>query len=231
LAKKFQWGANKSGEIIGVTKDFHFRSLQESIAPMVMHVNIGWYNYFTLRISGGRLEETIDAVENYWSARFPNRPFNFFFLDEEFDRQYRAEQKSEEIVGAFSFLAIFLACLGLFGLAAYSAEQRTKEIGPAFRCHNSKEGRGKVLGASRGGLVGLINKEFLLLVVLGNVVAWPVARYAMNRWLQGFAYRVEIGFDIFALAGAVALLIALLTVSTQAIKAALANPVEAPRYE
>ncbi|MGH7453660.1 MAG: ABC transporter permease, partial [bacterium] len=220
IGKKFQWGTTKSGEIIGVTKDFHFRSLQESITPIVMHVNAGWYNYFSLRISGGRVEETIAAVENYWSALFPNRPFNFFFLDEEFDRQYRAEQKSGEIVGAFSFLAIFLACLGLFGLAAYSAEQRTKEIGIR-----------KVLGATVANIMVLLSKDFVKLVVIANFCAWPLAYFAMNRWLQDFAYRVDLGWWMFALAGGIALLIALLTVSTQAIKAALANPVEALRYE
>jgi putative ABC transport system permease protein len=220
VGKKFQWGSAKSGEIIGVVKDFHFRSLQESIAPLVMHINQGSYNYFTLRLRSGKFEETIKAMENYWKTFFPNRPFHFFFLDQAYDQQYRAEQKAAELVGLFSLLAILLACLGLFGLASFTVEQRTKEIGVR-----------KVLGASATQLVNLLSKDFIKPVLVANFMAWPVAYYAMNQWLQDFAYRIDMAWGSFVLAGGIVLIIAFVTVSVQTIKAVLVNPVEALRHE
>jgi putative ABC transport system permease protein len=159
-------------------------------------------------------------VEEKWRAVYPLHPFEYSFLDEDFDHLYRAEQVRGKIFSAFAGLAIFIACLGLFGLAAFSAEQRTKEIGIR-----------KILGAAEGQIVFLLSKEFVVLVLLANLVAWPIAYWAMHNWLQDFAYRTSLQWDIFIFGGIAALLISLLTVSFQAIKAAVANPVEALRYE
>jgi putative ABC transport system permease protein len=145
---------------------------------------------------------------------------DYYFLDENFNELYQAERRTGKIAGAFTVLAVFIAVLGLFGLASFATEQRTKEIGIR-----------KMLGASLAGIVGLLSKDFVRLVLFANLIAWPSAYLAMNKWLQDFAYRIDIGWWVFALAGGMALVIALLTVSTQAIKAALANPVEALRYE
>ncbi|MCI0692119.1 ABC transporter permease [candidate division KSB1 bacterium] len=230
LVKEFGWEQpvgktfkfrGRDMNVIGVVKDYHFESLRSQIAPVVLNLDPETpLRYLLAKIQSHDMPATISLLQSTWKSLAPDLPFEYYFLDNDVAQQYRAEQRWGNIVTYSSVFAIVIACLGLFGLSALSVTRRTKEIGIR-----------KVLGASLGGLVGLINKEFLLLVVLGNVVAWPVAWYAMNRWLQGFAYRVEIGFGVFALAGAVALLIALLTVSTQAIKAALANPVEALRYE
>lgn len=207
-------------EAIGVVKDFHFKSLHESVGPLMMLVRPRSFQYLSLRLKTGNTAETMAFVQRKWSALLPDKPFEYFFLDEDYDKQYQAEQRLGTVFSNFSILAIFIACFGLLGLASYAAEQRTKEIGIR-----------KVLGASVSGIVGLLSKDFVKLVLVANLLAWPVAWYAMSHWLQGFAYRVDLGWWIFALAGGVALLIAVLTVSTQAIKAALANPVKALRYE
>lgn len=207
-------------EAIGVVKDFHFKSLHESVGPLMLLVRPRNFQYLTLRLKNESITETMNFVQQKWSALLPDKPFEYFFLDEDYDKQYQAEQRLGTVFSRFSILAVFIACFGLLGLASYAAEQRTKEIGVR-----------KVLGASVAGIVGLLSKDFVKLVLLANILAWPIAYFAMNKWLQDFAYRIEIGWWIFALAGGVALLIALLTVCTQAIKAALANPVEALRYE
>ncbi|NIQ96180.1 MAG: FtsX-like permease family protein, partial [Desulfuromonadales bacterium] len=162
----------------------------------------------------------VEEVRARWSRLAPHRPFLFSFLDQSFDTQYRADRRFGAIFGIFTVLAIFVACLGLFGLASYTAEQRTKEIGVR-----------KVLGATVPSIVGLLSKDFALLVALAFVAAAPVAYFAMGRWLDDFAYRIEISWWIFLMAGLFALLIALLTVSYQSIKAALADPVKSLRYE
>ncbi len=143
----------------------------------------------------------------------PNRPFEFYFLDEDFDRQYRTDERVGRTFGTFSVLAIFIACLGLFGLSAYSAEQRTKEIGVR-----------KIFGASISNIVSILSVDFIKLVVLANLLAWPVAYVATNRWLDDFAYRTDIGLALFPTVACVALLIAFLTVAFQAVKAAMSNP-------
>jgi putative ABC transport system permease protein len=166
------------------------------------------------------VEEAVDHARAVFERLTPGDLFQYSFLDEDFDQLYRAEARLSELLGYFSGIAIFIACLGLFGLAAFTAERRTKEIGVR-----------KVLGATAPGIVALLSKDFLKLVGIAFVVAAPVAWFAMNRWLEGFAYRIEIGPWVFVLAGALALVIALLTVSYQALKAALADPVRALRYE
>jgi len=166
------------------------------------------------------IPETIAFIEKTWKQFVPERPLEFSFLDESLNQLYRDEIRVSQLVGTFTLLAIVVACLGLFGLAAFTAEQRTKEIGVR-----------KVLGASVRNIVLLLSKEFAKLVLIANVIAWPVAYFATHDWLQNFAYRVDIAWWVFMLAGVTALLIALGTVGYQAIRAALANPIEALRYE
>jgi putative ABC transport system permease protein len=208
------------GKVIGVVKDFHFESLYEKIKPIVfvLQPNACWQ--LVLRIRPDNIPGTLAFIERKWREFFPERVFEYGFVDENFEKTYRAEEKIGKIVSYAALLAIFIACLGLFGLTSFATEQRTKEIGIR-----------KILGASVPNIVLLLSKEFTKLVILSNLIAWPVAYWAMNRWLQDFAYRIHIGFGTFLLAAVLALGIALLTVGFQAIKAALANPVEALRYE
>ena len=155
-----------------------------------------------------------------WDKAIPEYPFEFQFLDDTIDARYRSEQRLEIILRIFTFLAISISCLGLFGLISFTAEQKTKEIGIR-----------KVLGASMGSVVRLLSREFVVLVIFANVIAWPVAYFVMTKWLKNFAYRTGIGFTTFLFAGLLALIIAILTVCFQSIKAALANPVDSLRYE
>ncbi|MBC7919707.1 MAG: ABC transporter permease [Ferruginibacter sp.] len=209
------------GEVIGVFKDYHHADLKSLIAPMMISVKPEWAGQLAIRIRAGTdVRQTVRLIEAKWKQRFPAAPFEYGFLDEAFDRTYRTEIKTGRIFGLFATLAIVISCLGLFGLVAYTAGQRTKEIGIR-----------KVLGASVSSLVGLLSKDFLRLILLANVVAGPLAYYAMHRWLDSFAYRIFIGWWTFALAGGGALAIALLTISVQAIKAAVANPVKSLRTE
>ena len=213
-----QWG--REGKIIGVIKDFHFRSLQQPIKPLSMRIEPGGSNLVSANISGTNLPATLAAIESKWKTLIPNRPFTYYFLDEFFDRQYRGEERFGNLFLSFSILAVFISCLGLLGLASYSTMQRTKEI--SIR---------KVMGASVQGIINLLSKEFLLLVFLSFLIAMPVAWYFMHSWLQDFAYRTEITWWVFVLAGGIAILIAVFTVSFQAIKAAIANPVKSLRTE
>jgi len=206
--------------VIGVAANFHQQGLQKAIDPIIMLLRPDRRGYYSAKIQTADVQGTIAALQKVWERHFPADPFNFFFLDELFDQQYKADMVFGKVFGAFAFLAILIACFGLLGLSAYNVVQRTKEIGVR-----------KVLGASAQNLMLLLSKDFLLLVLIAFFVAAPVAWWAMNEWLQSFAYRIELSLWVFALAGGVALMIALLTVSTQAIKAALANPVEALRYE
>ena len=173
-----------------------------------------------MKVAAANLPATIAAVEKKWKAAIPNRPFSYFFVDEAFDRQYRAEERFGNLFLDFAILAIFISCLGLLGLASYSTTQRTKEIGIR-----------KVMGASVGSITGLLSKDFLKLVLVAIVIALPVAWFAMNRWLQDFAYRSTIPWWIYLVTGIIAVLIALITISFQAIKAAIANPVKSLRTE
>jgi putative ABC transport system permease protein len=212
-------GERATGVVVGVVKDFHFKSLRSTIEPLVIHI-WQWMNYILVRIHPEHISESMAFLERTWQSFDPEHPFEYSFLDDHFDGLYRMEQRQSKIFGALSLLAIFIACLGLFGLVSFTTEQRTKEIGVR-----------KVLGASVPNIVLLLSKEFFVLVVVANLVAWPLAYYAMNRWLQNFAYRIDIHWWVFLLAGGLALTIALLTLSAKAIKAALANPVDALRYE
>jgi putative ABC transport system permease protein len=204
--------------VIGVVKDFHFESLHKPIQPLVIRHNL--YQYVSIRLRPENISAAVQFVESTWKAFVPQQPFEFSFLDQDFDALYRAEARTGKIFRIFAALAIFIACLGQFGLTAFTIEKRTKEIGIR-----------KVLGASVASIIGLLSKEFVRLVVIAMFIAAPLAYYTMNRWLQDFAYRVDISVVTFILAGGAALAIALLTVSLQSIKAALANPAESLRYE
>ncbi len=210
----------KEMEIIGVVGDFHYRGLQSVVEPLVMLYRPRMFRNLTLTVRTDGVEQTVAFVKEKWQELFPEYPFDYYFLDASFDRQYRAEERVGKIFAVFTFLGLFIACLGLLALASYAAERRTKEIGIR-----------KVLGASVGSIVQLLSREFLLLVALANLIAWPVAYFAMSRWLEEFAYRITIGPGTFLLAALFALIITLITVSSQAIKAALTNPVETLRYE
>ncbi|MEB2778182.1 ABC transporter permease [Algoriphagus sp. D3-2-R+10] len=207
------------GTIIGVVKDFNFKSLQYEMEPLVLRLN-KWGGLVVVRTQPGNTEATIKALEQVSHELNPSYPFTYSFLDQDLNNLYRSEQQMGNIFNVFATLAIFIACLGLYGLAAYMAEQRTKEIGIR-----------KVLGASVSGIAGLLSKDFLGLVVIAFLIASPVAWYLMDKWLRDFAYRIEIAWWMFAVAGLGALVIAVLTVSSQAIKAAIANPVRSLRSE
>jgi putative ABC transport system permease protein len=207
--------------IIGVVRDFHIESLHKEIGPFFIENNPSdFHRYILIKIMSGNLSATMEVLKKKWIEIFPQLPFDFSFLDETFDRQYKSDEKIQAIFSNFGVLAIFISCLGLFGLASFTAVQHTKEIGIR-----------KALGASVSGIILMLSKEFTKWVLAANFIAWPLAYFAMKQWLQNFAYRTDIGFSTFILAGVLAFVIALLTVGYQAIKAARANPVEALRYE
>jgi len=206
--------------VIGVVKDFHLHSLRQRIDPLIIFFDYDSLLTLSIRIASDNIPHTVGLLEKKWKELDPNRPFNFLFLDDSFDSLYRKEERLKNITFYFSFLAVFIGCLGLFGMASFTAEQRTKEIGIR-----------KVLGASVPRIVCLLAKEFVLLVVVANLIAIPVAYFAMNRWLQSFAYRMAIHPLVFVLSTALSLSIALITVSYQAVQAALSNPADSLRYE
>jgi putative ABC transport system permease protein len=205
--------------IIGVVKNFHYESLKQTIGPLIFQLS-GSTGMASFKVSANNIQQLVSEVEKKYTAMAPGRPFRYRFMDESFNNMYRDEQRVGKIGFTLALLAILIACLGLFGLATYMAEQRTKEIGIR-----------KVLGASVQGLIRLLSVDFLKLVAISFVFAAPVAWYFMNKWLQDFAYRVDITWWVFVVAGVLAITIALLTVSFQAIKAALANPVKSLRTE
>jgi putative ABC transport system permease protein len=204
--------------VVGVVKDFYFQSFHSPMAPMVLFPDEG--NNLAVRIRPGDIPKTIALLKQSFETISRTQPWDFSFFDEEFDALYRKERRTGQIFGAFAFLAVFIACLGLLGLAAFAVERRTKEIGVR-----------KVLGASASHLVVDLSREFVGLVLLANVIAWPVAYFAMSKWLQAFAYRIHLSLGTFLLAALGALAVAVLTVSTQTLRAASRNPVESLRYE
>ena len=208
-----------SREVIGVVKNFHFESMKENIGPLCFRLADNyWATAF--KVNTADIKQLVSNIESKWKAMAPGMPFSYQFMDESFDNMYRVEQRTGKLGLTLAVIAILIACLGLFGLATYTAEQRIKEIGVR-----------KVLGATIGNIVSMLSKDFIRLVIIAAVFAIPLAWWAMNTWLQDFAYRINIGWWVFAAAGIIALLIALLTVSSQAIKAALANPVKSLRTE
>ena len=205
--------------IIGVMKDFHFNSLRDKISPVVFY-KAADNGAISVRVNTANLPALMSQIESKWKNLSPKQEFTYSFMDEDFDAAYRAEQRVGTLFISFSTLAILIACLGLFGLAAFAAEQRNKEIGVR-----------KVLGATVSGIVGMLSIDFIKLVLVSILIASPLAWYAMNKWLQGFAYRIQIQWWMVAAAGCLALLIAFITISFQSVKAALANPVKSLRSE
>lgn len=212
------WGYE--GEVVGVVRDFHTSGLQAPVEPLALAAADVYHSVLTARVRTADLPRTLAELEAIWAEIVPMRPFDVEFMDEAFGAQYETERRFGRLFGVLAGLAILLACLGLFGLASYAAAQRTKEIGVR-----------KALGASTPSLVALLTKDAVKLVAVAFVLATPVAYIAFDRWLDGFAYRVDVGVDVFALAGVFTLLIALSTVGFQAFRAASMNPVKALRYE
>jgi putative ABC transport system permease protein len=205
--------------VVGVVKDFNFSSMHSNVGPLIIQESENW-GAIAVRINSKNISSVINSIQTKWKSMTSGQPFNYTFMDADFNKIYTAEQQTGKLFITFAVFAIFIGCLGLFGLVTYAAEQRTKEIGVR-----------KVLGASVGGIVAMLSKDFAKLVLIASVIAFPVAWWAMHKWLQSFAYRINISWWIFIVAGAAAILIALITVSLQAIKAAIANPVKSLRTE
>jgi putative ABC transport system permease protein len=221
IGKDFGYGG-QTGKIIGVFNNFHFESLHEKIVPLVLLFpkNPNNFGRISIKVAGANTTAALAHIEKTWKNFLPETPYQYTFLDENFERLYKAEERQKTLFTTFAFIAIFIACLGLFGLSAFAISQRIKEIGIR-----------KVLGASVSTIVALLSKDFLKLVGFSAIIAFPVAWFAMNKWLQDFAYRIDMPWWIFIVAGIIAAVIALLTISFQAIKAAIANPVKSLRTE
>ncbi|MEM8933356.1 MAG: ABC transporter permease, partial [Acidobacteriota bacterium] len=216
-----KWGGHwREGNVIGVVKDFHYQPLRFRIKPVILVLRPIAYHFMAVRLGDGDLDETLNGLRSTWKEVFPGRPFQYSFLRDEFDRMYEAEDRLGRAIALFSMVAVFLGCLGLLGLASYTAEQRTQEIGIR-----------KALGASTPGVVVLLSKEFGRLIVVAVLIAWPVIFLVMRRWLEDFAYRTELNIGYFVLGGLLAFAIAAVTVSFQAMRAAMTNPATALRYE
>jgi len=213
-------GPGEPGEIIGVIEDFHYHGLQSEIEPLIMRVQPNRFRHLTLNLNTDNLQETISFARAKCAEILPDYPFEFSFLDDDFNRQYRYEEQFGEIFGIFTFLGIFIACLGLLGLSSFMISRKTKEIGIR-----------KILGASVSNITYKLSLEFSKWVLAANIIAWPLAWLAMDSWLQGFAYKAEMSWWVFIFAGLSVLIIAAGTVVIQAVKAATANPIKALRYE
>jgi len=219
LGRRFdQWG--KKGVIIGVIRNYNFEGLQQEIRPLSICINLGDCNYLSVKVGTHDLPATIAAIKKRWEGIVADKPFDYFFLDQQFDKHYRAEVRFGRLFINFAVLAIFISCLGLLGLASYSTIQRAKEVGVR-----------RVLGASVAGIVRLLSVEFLQLVVIAFLVATPVAWYLMHRWMENFAYKAGLAWWIFVGAGMVAMVIAFGTISYQAIRAAMVSPVKSLKVE
>jgi putative ABC transport system permease protein len=221
LGKRLRTGfGGRVNPIIGVTKNFHYRGLQNEVEPLIMEFQPDVFRYITLTLDISSLKESMAFVESQWKILFAGKPYESFFLDTDFDRQYRADEQVGRIFSIFTVLGLFIACLGLLGLASFTAASRTKEIGIR-----------KVLGASAAGIVLMLSKQFTKWVLLANAIAWPVAYYVMFRWLKNFAYRTDINIFIFIVSGLLVLGVAIITISFQTIRAANTNPADSLRYE
>ncbi|MCJ7582126.1 MAG: ABC transporter permease [Candidatus Aminicenantes bacterium] len=221
IGQEFGWENEEPfGQVVGVLKDFHMHSLHQEIEPLYVSLRSDISSYVSIKIRGENIPDTLAFIEETFKPFSPTYPFEFSFFDEVFDRAYKAEQKIGSLFNTFSLLTIFIACLGLFGLASFTAETRTKEIGIR-----------KVLGASVPSIIQLLNQEYVKKVILAALVAWPLGFYSMSRWLQNFHYRIKLGVIPFLAAGLIALAIALITVSFQTFRAAAANPADSLHYE
>ena len=219
LGQRFKLHGN-TGTVVGVVKDFHYKSMHEKIGPMVIKTDPGWYGSLFIKVRPGHIKAAVENTEKIWKQLLPGLPFEYTFMDDDFNNLYRSDLRVSTLVLIFSIIAIIIASLGLLGLVAFTAEQRKKEIGIR-----------KILGASAANIVGMLSRSFLLQLLLAALIAFPLAAWIMGRWLQNFAYRISIDWWIFAAAAALATFIALLTVGLQAIKAAIADPVKNLRTE
>lgn len=219
IGEEFEYAGTR-GNLIGVVKDFHFESLHQKISPMIFLQGADRLNSLSFKIEGSKAREGIEYLEAKWKEFLPARPFNYEFLNQNYEALYDAEEKQSKLFTTFSGLAIFIASLGLCGLATFNTMQRVKEIGIR-----------KVLGASVPHILGLLSKEIVILILVANIIAWPVAYYFMKDWLNSFAYHVEMNALVYVLAAVIAVLISILTVSAQTIKAATSNPANTLKYE
>jgi putative ABC transport system permease protein len=219
VGKKLEIYEARKGRIIGVMKDFNFASLREKVQPLAIILNDNPL-YVSVKLKAGSIQSTLNTIQKQWKQFDNEFPFDYFFIDEQLNKFYQSDQRLLRVLGIFASLAIIIACIGLLGLSIHTAKQRTKEIGIR-----------KVLGASVTGIVSLLSKDFIKLVAIAILIASPIAWWAANKWLQDFAYRINITGWIFLGAGMATIFIALLTVSFQAIKAAIANPVKSLRTE
>ncbi len=215
----FLYGGTK-GKLIGVVKDFHFESLHQEITPMVFFIATTNYNNMSVKISGANVQEGIEQLQKVWKEFLPIRPFDYQFISDRYEKLYESEQKQGQLFTVFSGLAIFIACLGLFGLATFNTLQRVKEIGVR-----------KVMGASVPNILALLSKEIVILIGVANLVAWPIVWFVMSQWLSSFAYHIDMNALVYLGSAGLAILIALVTVSAQTIKAAMSNPANTLRYE
>jgi len=209
-----------TGRVIGIAKDFNYRSMHDKIGPAIFKNDIRRNSTFLVKVSPGKQAETLKKVENTWASYFPGEPLDYTFLDQEFDKLYKDDAKSSGLISVFAIVAVLISSLGLFGLAAFTAEQRGKEIGIR-----------KVLGATISGIVTLLSRDFIILVLVALFIASPLAGWLMGKWLQNFAYRIDISWWMYLAAGIVAVVVAFITISFQALKAAMANPVKSLRSE
>ena len=208
------------GVVVGVVKDFHFAPLHLDIQPLALTFLSDRPNWLSIKIAPHDVPEALAFIERTWKSHSPDGNFSYAFLDDRLDRMYRTEEKLGKTFSIYTLIALFVACLGLFGLASYTTVQRTKEIGIR-----------KVLGATEWNITALTTKRFIGLVLIANAAAWPIAYFAMQQWLQNFAYKTSLGLWIFALTAGLSVVIAFLTVGYQSIKSALANPAVTLRYE
>ena len=206
--------------VVGVLKDFNNRSFRQDLAPLLITTNVTMYSLAGIKLTTTNMSSTLQSVKTIWEQTFPDFVYEYRFLDDKIDSFYKQETQLSQLYKIFAAIAIFLSCLGLYGLASFMAVQRIKEVGIR-----------KVLGATAGNIVYLFSKEFIILIAIAFTIATPIAWYYMHQWLQDYAYRINISWWIFAAGGAASILIALLTISFQAIKAAIANPVKSLRTE
>jgi len=212
------WG--DTFRIVGVLKNYRQESLKKNFEPLIFRYNKSPGGFYSIKFNTSNVKESLVKFESQWKELFPGNPFNYFFLDEHYNKQYKADQQFGKVFGLFSGLAIFIACLGLFGLSSLTAIQRTKEIGVR-----------KVLGASVTNILTLVSRDYVLLMGIAMLLATPLTWWVMNNWLSGFANRITIAWWIFALPSLMVIVIALLTVSIHTLKAATTNPVDSLRYE
>jgi putative ABC transport system permease protein len=221
VGKKLEGAYSETAtQVVGVVKNFHFKSLHREVEPMALLLYPDYIRDISVRIKPGDVGRTLNFIQQKWESLFPGEQFEYSFLDNRINQLYESEKKMQDLFVIFSALSILVACLGLLGLVSFTAELKTKEIGIR-----------KVLGASTGSVIVLLSKEFIKWIFLANIVAWPLAWFMMNKWLQNFAYRTNIGWVVFVLAGFAAMAIAIFTFIFQTVKTACAKPVNSLRYE